>query len=152
MNEVATYKKELEKEINELLNLQVVGELKPKEERRLNLIHKEYERIAGSHKCIHQVHLRLFLRSLKSDSLSVQLRLNDAKEGFPVGITEHRHVYLVHDQGVEECYRHLQLFLRDLNQPRLHLFDGAKLIGIVESVQENDSLEGFISGIPLCFW
>jgi len=48
MNEVATYKEELEKEINELLNLQVVGELKPKEERRLNLLHKEYERIAGS--------------------------------------------------------------------------------------------------------
>jgi len=48
MNEVATYKEELEKEINELLNLQVVGELKPKEEQRLNLLHKEYERIAGS--------------------------------------------------------------------------------------------------------
>jgi len=48
MNEVAAYKEELEKEINELLNLQVVGELKPKEERRLNLLRKEYERIARS--------------------------------------------------------------------------------------------------------
>ncbi|GAI43049.1 unnamed protein product, partial [marine sediment metagenome] len=49
-------------------------------------------------------------------------------------------------QVFEECYRHLQLFLRGLNQPGLHLFDGAKLIGIVESVQENDSLEGSQGG------